>query len=278
MTHPSALTIDTPAFRDLLKEFADWQDEDTRVPLIAHINAALSAAALGAQQAEPGDGAIYEMVSRRADPDAHDAALAEALATLAAPAATAAPKVPEVVQQALDIALDLATAEADNVHRTYAGYKPHRHEAVDRDVETVKRAIDAINAAAPTAPEATQPAAADALFNGFNITKLPPILTSCVAKLWPGSNGLFWEVTLEKMPERIEHLMAKASSPAPHQEAEGSGQDAKPCGVKLAPGQWWNFCGETDMGQTAPALCTACGGEYTRAAMSASPATKTEGT
>lgn len=37
------------------------------------------------------------------------------------------------------------------------------------------------------------------------------------------------------------------------------------CRTKLAPDQWWSFCGETDMGQTAPALCTACGGEYIRA-------------
>jgi hypothetical protein len=47
----------------------------------------------------------------------------------------------EVVREALDIAHDLAIAEADHVHETYKGYKPHRHEAVDRDVETVKRAI-----------------------------------------------------------------------------------------------------------------------------------------
>ena len=33
------------------------------------------------------------------------------------------------------------------------------------------------------------------------------------------------------------------------------------CRRRLAPGQWWNFCGETDMGQTLPALCTDCGGE-----------------
>lgn len=52
----------------------------------------------------------------------------------------------------------------------------------------------------------------NALFNGFDVTQLPPILISCVAKLWPGSNGLFWEVALEKMPERIEHLMARATA------------------------------------------------------------------
>jgi len=36
----------------------------------------------------------------------------------------------------------------------------------------------------------------------------------------------------------------------------------KGCRKRLAPGQWWAFCGETDMGQSAPALCTNCGGEY----------------
>jgi hypothetical protein len=62
----------------------------------------------------------------------------------------------------------------------------------------------------PVMPVAEAAAQADdvrAQFNGFDITKLPPILTSCVAKLWPGSNGLFWESALEKMPGRIEQLM-----------------------------------------------------------------------
>ena len=30
------------------------------------------------------------------------------------------------------------------------------------------------------------------------------------------------------------------------------------CGKILKEGQWWHFCGETDMGQTAPALCEEC--------------------
>lgn len=37
---------------------------------------------------------------------------------------------------------------------------------------------------------------------------------------------------------------------------------SKGCGKLLAKGQWWGFCGETDMGQTLPALCTECGGSY----------------
>lgn len=36
------------------------------------------------------------------------------------------------------------------------------------------------------------------------------------------------------------------------------------CGAPLIPGQWWGYCGETDMGQTLPALCTDCGGFYTK--------------
>lgn len=36
------------------------------------------------------------------------------------------------------------------------------------------------------------------------------------------------------------------------------------CRAKLAPGQHWAFCGETDMG-SLPALCTECGGDLERA-------------
>lgn len=42
------------------------------------------------------------------------------------------------------------------------------------------------------------------------------------------------------------------------------------CRARLAPGQWWGWCGETDMGQTAPALCIECGGEFKRADLTAS--------
>ena len=34
------------------------------------------------------------------------------------------------------------------------------------------------------------------------------------------------------------------------------------CNKLLKEGQWWHFCGETDMGQTAPVQCTECGGQY----------------
>ena len=50
------------------------------------------------------------------------------------------------------------------------------------------------------------------------------------------------------------------------------------CGRLLAEGQWWWFCGETDMGQTAPALCTECGGEYLLKEPEADGASPTEAT
>lgn len=41
-----------------------------------------------------------------------------------------------------------------------------------------------------------------------------------------------------------------------------SPETGKGCGRALAPGHYWAYCGETDMGQSLPALCTECGGEY----------------
>ena len=35
-----------------------------------------------------------------------------------------------------------------------------------------------------------------------------------------------------------------------------------PCGKKFAKCQWWSYCGETDMGQSAPVKCTQCGGNF----------------
>ncbi len=34
------------------------------------------------------------------------------------------------------------------------------------------------------------------------------------------------------------------------------------CGKRLKNAQWFFWCGETDMGQTPPALCTECGGSF----------------
>lgn len=34
------------------------------------------------------------------------------------------------------------------------------------------------------------------------------------------------------------------------------------CRQELAPGQWFNYCGETDMGQGNPAISTECGGKF----------------
>lgn len=34
----------------------------------------------------------------------------------------------------------------------------------------------------------------------------------------------------------------------------------KGCNREIAEGQYWSYCGEKDMGQSAPALCRDCGG------------------
>jgi hypothetical protein len=52
--------------------------------------------------------------------------------------------IPSIVRQALDIAHDLAVAQADHVHEAYKGYKQHKHDAADRDVAVIKKAIDVI--------------------------------------------------------------------------------------------------------------------------------------
>lgn len=64
-----------------------------------------------------------------------------------------------------------------------------------------------------------------------------------------GSNDPYYGPELMKLQE----LAVRQLTPAAQR---------KGCRKKLAEGQWWKFCGETDMGQTLPALCTECGGEH----------------
>lgn len=44
----------------------------------------------------------------------------------------------------------------------------------------------------------------------------------------------------------------------------GSGVSKNGCGAQLQGGQFFTYCGETDMGQSMPALCTRCGGSFKR--------------
>lgn len=46
---------------------------------------------------------------------------------------------------------------------------------------------------------------------------------------------------------------------------DGPKASERGCGATLEIGQYWGFCGETDMGQSMPALCVECGGEFKRA-------------
>jgi hypothetical protein len=55
----------------------------------------------------------------------------------------------DLLQQALDAlktSLDCAREIAADTHEKYAGYKPHRHAAVDKDVTDIEAAIAAIEA------------------------------------------------------------------------------------------------------------------------------------
>ena len=49
--------------------------------------------------------------------------------------------------EALELGYDSAKAEADQFHATMAGYKPHRHAAMDADVQKIAQAITALRAA-----------------------------------------------------------------------------------------------------------------------------------
>jgi hypothetical protein len=49
--------------------------------------------------------------------------------------------------EALELGYDSAKAEADQFHATMAGYKPHRHAAMDADVQKIAQAITALKAA-----------------------------------------------------------------------------------------------------------------------------------
>jgi len=61
----------------------------------------------------------------------------------------------EQIRNALKTGLELAKQEAANVHETYAGYKPHKHAAVDADVKEIEDAIAAIAAMQSGEPPAT---------------------------------------------------------------------------------------------------------------------------
>ncbi len=60
--------------------------------------------------------------------------------------------------EALELGYDSAKAEADQFHATMAGYKPHRHAAMDADVQKIAQAITALRAAlAEPVQERSQP-------------------------------------------------------------------------------------------------------------------------
>lgn len=84
MTPAPPTDLFTEQLMDAAEEHATAYDDDDRDCIKTDVMNAFYAGAAwhAAQSAAPADGLIYESVSRRADPAAHDAALAESLAVL----------------------------------------------------------------------------------------------------------------------------------------------------------------------------------------------------
>lgn len=83
--------------------------------------------------------------------DAERQARAQQVALQTTPGVQSSSAAPDLIQEALDIAYDLVTAEAAHIHTVYKGYKPHKHARADADVETVRAAI-ALHEASELAP------------------------------------------------------------------------------------------------------------------------------
>jgi hypothetical protein len=58
------------------------------------------------------------------------------------------PELTQLLTTALEAAVDCTNEVAQATHTTYAGYKQHRHDAVDADVLAVTTALSALKAAA----------------------------------------------------------------------------------------------------------------------------------
>lgn len=124
-------------------------------------------------------------------------------------------QVPGMPGAAMDAALEEAALIAISEYRAAAGpYATGRQWASSKIAQAIRARKSIAAPVSATPVEVGSPPDVSAQFNGFDISKLPPILISCVAKLWPGSNGLFWEQALEKLPERIEQMLAAAPASA----------------------------------------------------------------
>jgi len=68
--------------------------------------------------------------------------------------------------------------------------------------------------------------------NGYSVEKLQPVLISLSAKLF-NHGGIFWETTIDSMPERVERLREQivAAKQAGREEAEKEAIDQEPVGL-----------------------------------------------
>jgi hypothetical protein len=75
----------------------------------------------------------------------------------------------------------------------------------------------------------------------------------------PESRG--WHTFLKKHFSRLRPTGSPPARSQAHRRKlnkQWTRRSPEGCGKKLAAGQFWSYCGETDMGQTAPALCEEC--------------------
>lgn len=248
-----ALTIDTPEFRELLADRGDNLVDDDAI--IAHINAALSAASLGAQQAEPTEGEwrVGEFWSS-ANPGTKVLMLARGIdienfgqhkdfirwvgSSLAAPAATAEPKV--------------WTAEQIAEGCVAAGIGILQYSGL----------LKVLKAAAPTTQPVSAPAGSD---------HLTPENVAAVIKdlreIESGSPAVpvidrDWRTWAGVLARIIEHLAATqpVSAPSAHQDAKDAARyrwlrDKRP--VLLLTGFFGNGCVNRELHEVDAAIDTA---------------------
>jgi hypothetical protein len=119
------------------------------------------------------------------------------------------------VKAALETGVDLAVAHADETHRAYAGYKPDRHAAVDRDVADMREALAIVERAA-TAPVSAVP-----------LDLLRRCLTAMKHAVTYGETGKGRPPSQTCMFE-IEELEALLSAGAPVSAAEQAGGQELP--------------------------------------------------
>jgi len=164
---PEAVSIDNTEFRELLqahiRQFMQTAglNGQKRAELIAHIDAAIAKT-----REEVASHQQRHIDQLKAQLAGLDNMFKIAIKERDALAARQTPDL-EKLKEALEIGRDAAQEVANRCHQEFAGYKEHRHKAVDDDVATIEAAL-AMFSAQPTAkPEQIEPQPAHAGGDGL---------------------------------------------------------------------------------------------------------------